>query len=143
MIIRARNYIILNASAVCKECGRWTHVIAIALPPEHEVLEDQCWESASMGATVFYVADLGERVRSRVGALSMWYRRGSSGALETDHWTNHCEHCGTSQDDHDLHCEPGGAFVPLGRSDATPVHCLVVNEPFEGSADGYSYEPAN
>jgi hypothetical protein len=143
MKIRARQYTILNASAMCKACGRWTHVIAFALPPEHAVLGDEAWESASMGATVFFVDDLAEGVRARARELSIWYRQGRGATPQMRYWMNHCEHCGASQDDHDLHCEPGGAFLRFGQSQPSPVHRLVVNEAFEGSADGYTYELPN
>jgi hypothetical protein len=93
-----------------------------------------------MGATLFYVEDLGDGVRTRARELSLWYHRGRSEASKAGYWLNHCEHCGARQDDQDLHCEPGGAFLPLGRSDPNPVHGLVVNEAFDGSADGYNYE---
>jgi len=38
MNVRAPSYAIVNASALCPDCGKFTHVIALCLPPHHEVL---------------------------------------------------------------------------------------------------------
>jgi hypothetical protein len=44
-------------------------------------------------------------------------------------------------DDHELFCEPEGAFLPTSESTAAAIHLVLVDEPFETSAAGYSYEP--
>jgi hypothetical protein len=99
----------------CIHCGEWTHLVALAVPPDHEVLVDSAWERSAQGAWLFYVEDLSESVQATVRELAPWYRLAPSEARGAAYWMNHCEHCGAPQEDHELHCEPGGAFMPARR----------------------------
>ncbi len=147
MNIRSSVYAIANTCAVCSQCGAWTHVVAIVVPPEHEVLVETAWERSALSAALFYVEDLSESVQATVRELAPWYRLAPSEARAAPYWINHCEHCGAAQDDHDLHCEPGGAFMPAGalRTDsdgiAAPIERLNVPRRFAAIAGGYSHEP--
>jgi hypothetical protein len=145
--IRSPNYAIANASAACAECGAWTHVIALVVPPDHEMLVESVWERSAFGAWLFYVEDLSESVQATVREFAPWYRLAPSEARGAAYWMNHCEHCGAPQEDHDLHCEPSGAFaaagvlVPEWSPGAAPIERLVVPRRLAATAGGYSHEP--
>ena len=147
MNIRSPVYAIASTSAVCAPCGAWTHVVAIIVPAGHEVLVDTAWDRSSLAAALFYIEDLSESVQATVRELTSWYRLAPSEARGAPYWMNHCEHCGAAQDDHDLHCEPGGAFMPsaslVGDSGkgAARIHVLDVPRGFAAIAGGYAHEP--
>jgi hypothetical protein len=150
--IRSAAYYIASASAPCTSCRRKTRILAIALSAEHETLEidaDECggepaadaWQPATLGAVLFFVSYLPEAVRLRLQRLSPSFRRGRSQESDGAYWMNHCEHCGAVQDDHDLHCEPEGAFTPASAESARQIELLEVREPLAASAAGYAFEP--
>jgi hypothetical protein len=129
-MIRAKRYRIVSASARCPGCGAWTHVVALVVPAEGR---------ETMSVCLHYVEHIPEAVQSRVRALAPWFRL-SAGA----YWANHCEHCDTLQDEHELHCEPGGAFMPAPESpgaEALRLTAWDVAEPFAAIAGGCSYDP--
>ncbi len=135
MIFRGTHYRIVSASSLCSACGAWTHVIALALPADRP---------ETVGVTLYYVEDLPESVRSRVQALAPWYRRAAAAAEAAPAascWANHCEHCDALQDDHELHCEPGGAFMPASAAEAALLTSWDVAEPFSAVAGGCSHDP--
>lgn len=146
MNIRAPQFAIANASAVCADCGAWTHVVALVAPPDHEVLVDSVWERSALGAWLFYVEDLSESVQGTVRDLAPWYRLARSEARSNAYWMNHCEHCGAPQEDHELHCEPGGAFTQAGAPfqgrGAAAAHIVRLDVPrrLAATAAAYSHE---
>jgi hypothetical protein len=73
--------------------------------------------------------------------LSQFFRLAHSAATLSSYWANHCEHCGTLLGDHELHCEPDGAFTPSSEAAAANIHLLRIQEPFEAVAAGYAFEP--
>jgi hypothetical protein len=145
--IRSPVYAIASTSAVCSHCGAWTHVVAIVVPPGHEVLIDTAWEHSNLAAALFYVEDLSESVQATVRELTPWYRLAPSEARAAPYWMNHCEHCGAAQDDHDLHCEPGGAFMPASTPVGDPgegaaqIQLLDVPRRLAATAAGYAHDP--
>jgi hypothetical protein len=44
-------------------------------------------------------------------------------------------------DDHELHCEPEGAFQPSSAADAARILLFQISEPLEAAAGGYAIEP--
>ena len=64
-----------------------------------------------------------------------------SPAAQGSYWANHCEHCGSLQEDHDLFCEPEGAFLPVDAAWASAIELTRIDEPFAAAAAGYAYEP--
>ncbi len=129
-MIRATRYRIVSASSRCPGCGAWTHVVALVVPADGP---------ETMSVCLHYVEHIPESVQSRVQALAPWFRL-SAGS----YWANHCEHCDTLQDEHELHCEPGGAFMPAPESPAAEALRLTawdVAEPFAAIAGGCSYDP--
>jgi hypothetical protein len=150
--IRSPAYLIGRTSAACAYCRVSTRLLALALPPSHETLhvdadgesEQLCadlWQVASVNAFIFNVEYLPESVRGRLCQLSEFYRFARSEAAMNSYWANHCEHCAALLDDHELHCEPEGAFMPANEASASAIELLPIDEPFEAAAAGYAYEP--
>jgi hypothetical protein len=142
-------------------------LVAIAVPPGHETLDvdddaldegsdDEtqhrehpaaAWSVADHNAFLFYVDSLPAAVQKRINQYQPAYRPLDPGAVPAagggsgSYWANHCEKCGCRLDDHELFCEPEGAFLPTSASAAAAIRLVLVDEPFETSAAGYSYEP--
>jgi hypothetical protein len=150
--IRSGRYFIARTVATCWCCRASTRLIALALPPEHETLAmdagaeteelaQDSWEEASCSAFLFYIEYLPHDVQKRLGKVSSSYRFAFSKAASGSYWANHCERCGTLLDDHDLFCEPGGAFLPTNHSSAAAIELLRIDDPIEAAAAGYVFEP--
>jgi hypothetical protein len=99
------------------------------------------WQPAGVNAFLFYVEYLPDSVQGRLRDLSPSFRFAYSDATLTSYWANHCDHCGRLLGDHELHCEPEGAFVPVSEAAAAAIELLKIEEPFEAAADGYAFEP--
>jgi hypothetical protein len=161
--VRSGVYYIARTRAPCGHCGLMTGVLALAVPPEHETLDLEAdgdleaegdpeadgdrktssvgWQLARANAFLFYVEYLPDPVRDRLQNLSASFRFAYSDATQNSCWVNHCDHCGRLLDDHELHCEPEGAFMPVSEAAAAGIELLRVEEPFEAAADGYAFEP--
>jgi hypothetical protein len=168
--IRSARFYIARTMATCWHCGSPTAVVAIAVPPGHETLDvdddasdegqdDEtqhrehpalAWSVADHNAFLFYVDSLPAAVQKRINQYQPAYRpidadaaapATAVGGGSGSYWANHCEKCGCQLDDHELFCEPEGAFLPTSESTAAAIHLVLVDEPFDTSAAGYSYEP--
>jgi hypothetical protein len=157
--VRSRSYAIARTTAVCPHCGAETRVVALMLPPQHDVLsineEDEedgqggegastrgdTWERTPRHAFLFYVESLPDGVRRRLQALAPTYRFALSPATQDFYWANHCARCGRLQEDHDLFCEPEGAFLPVSPPAASGIEFLPIPEPLEAAATGYAIDP--
>jgi hypothetical protein len=150
--VRSSSYFIARAIRPCWRCSDPTPVLALALPPGHDLLEIDAdavsealavdtWEAAELGAFLFYVEYLPAAVQARVRQLSQLYRRDYSRTTDSSYWMNHCRRCRALQGDHYLHCEPDGAFMPGTAAAAAAIVLMEIREPFEASAAGYAYEP--
>jgi len=168
--IRSPRYYIARTVSTCWHCGSPTALVAIAVPPGHETLDvdddasDEgsdgetqhrehpaaAWSAADHNAFLFYVDFLPAAVQERINQYQPAYRSldaaaaapaPAAGGGPGSYWVNHCEKCGCQLDDHELFCEPEGAFLPTSESTAAAIHLVLVDEPFETSAAGYSYEP--
>jgi len=138
--VRSQTYYVARATAQCRHCGSPTRLLALAVPHIHETLEDE-WQCAGGNAFLFYVGELPDDVRRRLQALSPHFRRARSAATQSIYWANHCEHCGTLLGDHELHCEPDGAFAPSSEAAAADIELLHINAPMRAAAAGYALEP--
>jgi hypothetical protein len=143
--LRSPAYYIARTRVLCGHCGLMTGVLALGLPPEHEALDPEAevvdWQPADANAFLFYVKYLPDSVQGRLRNSSPSFRLAYSDATQNSYWANHCDHCSRLLDDHELHCEPEGAFVPVSETDAAGIELLRVEEPFEAAADGYAFEP--
>jgi hypothetical protein len=84
---------------------------------------------------------LPDGVLDQLKQISPSFRLAYSAATLNSYWANHCEHCGTLLDDHELHCEPEGAFMPASESAAAAIQLSSVEAPFEAAAAGYALAP--
>ena len=145
--VRSRTYYVARTTALCPECGLTTRLLALALPPLHEILDAESsdvqddWQRSDANAFLFYVEQLPEDVQRRLEQLSPHFRLAQSAATQSIYWANHCEHCGILLGDHELHCEPDGAFAPSNEAAAATIELLKTNEPFEAAVSGYALEP--
>lgn len=161
--IRSQRFYIARTVSTCWHCGSPTALVAIAVPPGHETLDvdDEVlgddmqhrepvaatWSIADHNAFLFFVDFLPAAIQDRINQYLPSYRpiggtaAAAAGSGSGSYWSNHCESCGSQLDDHELFCEPGGAFVPTSESTAAAIHLEMVGEAFESSAAGYAYEP--
>jgi len=144
--VRSADYYVARTSVPCRHCGLPTRLLALALPPGHETLDadaegSSAWQPVHANAFLFYVQYLPDAVRFRLEQHSPFYRLAYSEATLNSYWANHCEHCGRLLGDHELHCEPDGAFMPSSETEASNVQLLHIEEPFAAAAAGYALEP--
>jgi hypothetical protein len=143
--VRSECFSVVHSAAICPHCRARTRVVAVLLPPGHHTRrlddDDDGWDPAPRQALLFYVESLSEPVRRRLQQLAPQYRFAASAATQGSYWANHCGHCGGIQEDHDLFCEPHGAFVPLSSEDAAAIEVLPVAERLEAAAAGYTLDP--
>jgi len=159
--VRSQTYYVARTNARCWHCGGLTHLFALAMPRNHETLDvdlqfdadaysasDDCdkpkpnaWQRTNANAFIFYVEYLPGAVKDRLSRLSQAFHPGYSAATMNTYWANHCEHCAKLLGDHELHCEPDGAFMPSSEALATNIQLLQILEPFEAVAAGYALEP--
>jgi hypothetical protein len=150
--VRSDSYWIAHATGECGRCRAGTRLVALALPPSHQSLaldwdvqKDELiarhWETAQWSAFLFYVEYLPEEVRRRLQGLSQGYRFAFSERTQASYWANHCAECGALMEDHDLFCEPDGAFMPSTAANAAAVTLARVDEALQAGAAGYAYDP--
>jgi hypothetical protein len=153
--VRSKDYLIARTSGTCAHCGIKTPLLALVLPPSHETLTNGdddgpsegepaagSWDRVPWSAFLFYVGYLPEDVKLCVERFSRTYRPAMSPAAQGGtYWANHCAHCGSLQEDHDLFCEPEGAFYPVDAASASAIELARVGGAFEAAAGGYACEP--
>jgi hypothetical protein len=145
--VRSPYYYVAQTMTRCWRCGQATRVVALALPSGHETRESDSdtaasseWQPMDGQAMLFYVDGLNDPVRQRLGSLYPTYHLAANQATRHSYWSNHCEHCDSPLDDHELHCEPG-VFSPSDEVEATQIQLLRVDEALEAAAAGYAFQP--
>jgi hypothetical protein len=150
--VRSGSYWIAHATGECGRCRASTRLVALALPPQHQSLAldwdiekdelvDYVWETVEWSAFIFYVEYLPEEVRRHLQAASEGYRFALSDQTRGSYWANHCDSCGALIEDHDLFCEPDGAFLPTAAVHAAAVTLERIGEALEAGAAGYAGDP--
>jgi hypothetical protein len=162
--IRSPRYLLAHTLGTCWHCRASTQLFALVVPPGHEALElddeaqdaagDEAqnetqnealavdiWCAATHHAFLFYIEFLPAVIQDRLKQFTQSYRLEFSDAAHGPYWANHCERCGSLLDDHELFCEPEGAFLPTSESSAGAIHLLALDEAFEAAAGGYAHEP--
>lgn len=137
--VRSVSYDIAQMQALCAHCGQEARVLALALPPNHEMYLDGEWQHVEAAAFIFYIAELPQAVSRRLLELSPGFRLSGEGP-ENSYWANHCEHCGAELSDEELHCEPGG-FMPADPMDAERISLLRISRGLSACAAGYALAP--
>jgi hypothetical protein len=138
--VRSSSYYIAQMHVRCAKCGGQARVLALAVPPNHEMQVDGEWQSVDANALIFYVTELSDAVSLRLRERSPAFRLDRDQDPVDSHWTNHCEHCGGLFSDDELHCEPGG-FMPSRTLDAEAIFLSHVSESLSACAAGYALEP--
>jgi hypothetical protein len=144
---RSRGYWLAQLAMVCPFCDAATRVAGVALPANHETLDDagdqdSAWQTVAANALLFFITQIPRETENHLRRLAPGFRRAASGPADGEsHWANHCEHCGALLDDQELHCEPGDTFVPITAAQGSTIRLIEFDEPFEASAAGYSLEP--
>lgn len=152
--VRSQTYLVARTSVRCPHCGLPTRLLALAMPRNHETLDEDAqnesedgpepspdaWQRESAAAFLFYVERLPEEVQDRLKSLSPLFRPAPDSATLNSYWANHCENCGRFLADHELHCEPG-AFMASSAMDAATIELVRIPEPFSAVAAGYAAEP--
>jgi hypothetical protein len=138
---RSGRYLIATSVCNCRHCGGTTRVVALCLPPGHEIFdaEDGSWNEAPSFALLFQVEWIPVAVQRRLSELAPGY--GPDGN-EVPVRVNHCEICARPIGDDELFCEPGGAFLPTSEAAAGHIRLTRVAEGITVSAGGYAEEPA-
>jgi len=159
--LRAPGFLLGRTTEVCGHCGSTTAVFALALARGHSLLtsDDQeedgsgadepgldTWQIVTGNALLYHVEGVGAGVRSQLERLAPSFHcdinLGDGNEAPGGGWLNHCGRCQAALDDHELFCEPGGAFLPTSVEAARRIEFLSVESSFEASAAGYAYEPA-
>ncbi|HEY2780853.1 MAG TPA: hypothetical protein VGI90_08755 [Steroidobacteraceae bacterium] len=138
--VRSPSYYIAQKQVQCARCGQRGRVVALALPPNHEMLVDGRWQTAGANAFLFYVADLPRAVSRRLIALSPGFGLARGEGQLDSYWANHCKHCHRIFSDDELHCEPGG-FMPTQAEEAESIQLSHVRQGFSAIAAGYALDP--
>jgi hypothetical protein len=139
--IRASSYYIAQTSAQCLRCGQSTRVIALALPESHEILIEDEWQPAEASAFLFYATQFPEDVQGQLLQISGSFHLSRRDQGSEPCWSNHCAHCGELLSDDQLHCEPGGGFMPSHVAEAHTISLFEVRETFWAMASGYAPDP--
>jgi hypothetical protein len=137
--IRSSGYYIAETSVQCLSCDQWTRVLALAVPAPHEVLIEDEWQPADVGAFLFYVTELPEEVRHLL-QTSGFFRLSRMEDASEPCWANRCERCDAPVSDDLLHCEPGG-FMPGHADEAQTISLMEVRQAFRAVAAGYAVHP--
>jgi hypothetical protein len=138
--IRSSGYYIAEMQARCAKCGRQTRVLALAVPPNHEIQVDGEWQIVDGNAFLFHVGELPDAVSRHLFERSPAYRPQLAQDPDDSHWANRCEHCAEPFSDDELHCEPGG-FMPSRALDAEAILLSFIHEDFSASVAGYALAP--
>jgi hypothetical protein len=136
--IRSAAYFLAQSVAACGRCSQPSPAFSFGLLPGHQRQVDERWESVDTSVLLFYIDYLPPEVISVAQELTSHYRLDYSRLTETEYWVNHCQHCDALLEDHDLHCEPDGAFLPLSTRDAERILLVEVREPFSARVRGCS-----
>jgi len=138
--IRSLSYCVARTNFHCRHCARWTPALAVALPPNHEVLIEDEWQAVGANAFLFHVTELPKAARRRLLRLSPHFRLARRTEAANSYWANHCAHCGHVVSDDELHCEPGG-FMPSSESEAENIHLFSIPQVFSAVAAGHAPDP--
>ena len=141
---RSQIYYVACTTAQCRRCGLPTGLVALAIPHGHETRDGGApdrWHPADANAFLFYVEQISGGVEHRLQELSRHFHPARSRATQSTHWANHCQHCGAFFEDHELHCEPDGPFMPTNEASAADIELLRIDDSLQAVAAGYALEP--
>jgi hypothetical protein len=138
--VRSSSYYVAETRARCAQCGDLCRVLGLALPPNHETLDDGEWQKVDANAFIFHIAALPDAVSRHLLEQSADFRQTCVDDPSEPSWANHCPHCACVLRDDELHCEPGG-FMPSDALEAQAISLTHVRHAFSALAAGYALEP--
>jgi hypothetical protein len=138
--IRSSSYYVAESQARCAQCGQYCRVLGLALPPNHETLDEGEWQKVEANALIFHIEDLPDAVSRHLLEYSAGFHQTSDDEPSESLWANHCPHCASVFSDDELHCEPGG-FMPSDALEAQAISLTHVQQLFSATAAGYALEP--
>jgi hypothetical protein len=169
--LRADSFCVATTLQTCRHCGHSTRLVAVVLPPGHEVLEwdDDAIDDEIVDDEIIDDEIIDDHTESHADSAGTWqvaaqpaflfhiaylpehvqrrmcaataYSVERGAPADESCWANHCEHCGAYFDDQELFCEPGGAFCPASVADARSIELRTVDEPIGVDAAGYAQQP--
>jgi len=138
--LRSSTYYVAETQARCAQCGEYCRVLGLALPPNHETLDDGEWQTVEANAFIFHIDGLPDAVSRHLLEYSEGFHRTGGDEAAESFWANHCPHCASAFSDDELHCEPGG-FMPSDALEAQSISLTHVQQAFSALAAGYALEP--
>jgi len=138
--IRSSSYYVAETQARCARCGQICRVLGLALPPNHETLDDGEWQKVEANAFIFYIAGLADAVSRQLLESYAGFHQIQCDDPSESLWANHCPRCASVFGDDELHCEPGG-FMPGDALEAQAISLIHVQQAFSAFAAGYALEP--
>jgi hypothetical protein len=138
--IRSSSYYVAQTQARCAQCGQCCRVLGLALPPNHETLDEGEWQKVEANAFIFHIEGLPEAVSRHLLEYSAGFHQTCRDDPSESFWANHCLHCASVFSDDELHCEPGG-FMPSDALEAQAISLTHVQQAFSATAAGYALEP--
>jgi hypothetical protein len=140
---RSDYYYVAQLSVGCWWCRASTRAAALVLPDGHESLDEQDtrWQVCAGKALLFHIDQLSVGAEANLCRLAPGFRRLAGDETQASVWSNHCEHCGASLSDQELHCEPGDSFVPDTEAWGARVRLFKIDEALEVAAGGCSVDP--
>ena len=138
--IRSSSYLIAEMQVRCPQCSRICRVLAIALPPSHETLEEGEWQKVDAPAFIFHVASLPDAISQHLLERCAGFHPGCVADSAQSNWANHCPGCARTFSDDELHCEPG-AFMPGDALEAQAISLTHMPQAFSTLAAGYALDP--
>ncbi len=149
--VRASRYHIVRSSAACPRCKLEGILVALMVPPEHELRSAEMddagpasepgWETVSSSALLFHLEALPSAVEHRLGEQASTFKRAAGAVSLSGCWANHCSFCSQAWPDEDCFCEPGGAFLPASPEELEKLSIITVAEPFAALVGGYAPDP--
>jgi hypothetical protein len=151
--VRAPFFYLAHSTIGCPRCDQPTSAFAIVLPKGHEIrlesgglasggVEASSWEIVGSAAMLFYVDEISAGAKDWLKSIAPNFGRNFCRSTGNHYWTSICEHCGHLMEDHNLHCEPGGAFLPRSDGVLEQIHSVEIPVAFSASAVGYTNDPA-
>jgi hypothetical protein len=136
--VRSADYLVAHSVGACERCSRPTSLFSFGLLPGHETRLENEWVPVDAGVLLFHVEHLAAGSIGVMAELAPHYLLNHSDPTDSEYWMNHCRHCGAPQEDHWLHCEPDGAFLPTTAQAAEQIQFVHVRAPFAARVRGIS-----
>ncbi len=138
--IRSSSYLVAETRSICARCRRPCRVLALVVPPNHEMLVEGEWQRVDANAFIFHIAALPDAIsRHLFECCAQFHQVGGNGPAGSN-WANHCPQCAGVFSDDELHCEPGG-FMPSDPLEARAISMTHVQQAFSALVAGYAPEP--